>query len=168
MRYTPRSRTRLCDGLVVGAFSAAVCAFCIASFMPSHGVVLQIVGLFLLTAAIYIAVRYALTTFSYSVSDGDFTVCRTQGRRLVTECRVSTDSIYSVSRFQRKRDIPRNDVSFYDYTASIGAKDLCFIISVCGEEKDLGIAIEVDDAFFAALSEIAKRNTVRGISRGEE
>lgn len=165
MEYIPVSKSRRTDLMIFASFILAVCAFCIASFMPSYGGLVQILGLVLLTAAVYLAVRYRLTSFRYVLSDdGDggvlFTVYRAQGKRSVAECRMSGVYLESVCRRESKKELSdlRCGVSVYDYTASFMPEDICFLVFESGADKKTGVILETDGAFYDALAALAARN----------
>lgn len=174
MEYTPAPRSRLADYLVIGSFVLAVCAFCIASYMTAYGGFVQIAGLGFLTAAVYLAVRYRLTSFRYVLSEESdgvlFTVYRLQGRRSVAECRMSGVYLESVGRYTSKKALAevRQGVSIYDYTVTLSPKDVRFLVFDSGLEKKTGVIIETDGRFYDALVSLAENNAACVPGRGDE
>lgn len=164
MDYIPQSRSRRADYFIIGSFVLAVTLFCIASFMPAFGGIVQCAGLFVLTASVYLTVRYRLTTFRYSLSNDSgevlFTVYRKQGRRSIAECRMSGVYLESVGRYSSKKALAevRQGVSVYDYTVTLAPKDVCFLVFESGTEKKTGVILEADGRFYDALVSIAEEN----------
>lgn len=164
MDYIPKSRSRRADYLIIGSFILAVSLFCAASFMTAFGGIVQCAGLLFLTSAVYLMVRYHLTTFCYSLSDESgeilFTVYRKQGRRSIAECRLSGVYLESVGRYKSKKALKevRDGLSVYDYTATLAPDDVCFLIFDSRGEKKIGVILETNGRFYDALVSIAREN----------
>ena len=133
---------------------------------------LQLISLVCAVAGVYVAVRYAFTSFTYSIAskngtflssldpeDADFYVSKTQGKRgPVTECRLSMDKLTQVTEYTDGLTATLREkhgkVSLYHYTVSITAKKRhALVFDDCGE--CICLVIEADERFLAALSSYA-------------
>lgn len=150
MEYSPKGETKRSDIVIIGLFALAVVSFGASSAPLPFAWVMRAVGLFTLTAAVYIAVRYRLTRFVY-VINGDagsevFTVYRDRGRNKVAECRVSLTYLRSVRRFADRDAMKaeRAGLEIYDYVQSMTPQSLVLAVFESTGERDLGIILECD------------------------
>ena len=167
MEYSPTGETKSSDIAVIGLFVLAVVSFGAAYTPFRFAWVMRAVGLFSLTAAVYIAVRYRLTRFVY-LTGGDageevFTVYRDRGRNKVAECRVSLSYLRSVTRFADRDAMKdaRQGLEIYDYVQSMTPRSLVLAVfeSTAAVGRDLGIILECDETFEQHLATFLSRNT---------
>lgn len=160
MEYSPKANTKRSDALIIALFVIGVACFGAARLVGRYVFILQAAGLVVLAAAVYIAVRYRLTRFFYTLSfDGDdeiFTVFRDRGRNKAAQCMMSTSFLRSVkrcdSREAMKDALAGHDV--YYYTQSMAPASYLLLIFETTGERDLAVIIECDEAF---ERELAKR-----------
>lgn len=158
MEYSPKGETKRSDIMIVGLFSLAVVSFGVSYAPFPFAWVMRVVGLFTLTAAVYIAVRYRLTRFVYTIN-GDvgeevFTVYRDRGRNKVAECRVSLSYLRSVRRFADRDEMKdaRTGLDVYDYVQSMTPPSLVLAVFESTGGRDLGVILECDDSFLRRLA----------------
>lgn len=162
MEYSPKGETKSSDVCIIGLFVLAVVSFGVSSAPLRFAWVMRAVGLFSLTAAIYIAVRYRLTRFVYSIGgDEVFTVYRDRGRNKVAECRVSLVYLRSLTRFvdsDAMKDA-RRGLEIYNYSQSMTPRSLVLAVFESTSGRDLGIILECDEAFERRLAGFIPKTT---------
>ena len=157
MEYSPVPAGHTADYMIIGSFVASVAAFAVSFSDFAYRGIIQIIGLVLLTICIYIAIRYRFTVFRYLISEENgealLTVYRKQGRRSIAECRISLLYLKSAVLYFSGGELKkaRRVTAFYNYSASIEPKRLCFAVFDNGGEKKTGIILEPDDTFYRAL-----------------
>ena len=165
MEYSPRQSDKRADVLVLVLFIAAVILFGVSNALTGlFHVVPQIGALVCVTAALYLAIRYRLTSFRYVISDDDgdtlLTVYRSQGRRSVAEARMSGVWLESVERFTDRRSVKEavRGMAVYDYTLSMKPQSVLVCVFVGDPERKTALILECDGDFAAALGRMAEEN----------
>lgn len=158
MEYSPKGEARSSDACIIGLFVLAVVSFAVSSTPLRFAWVMRAVGLFSLTACVYIAVRYRLTQFVYSIGgdagDEVFTVYRDRGRNKVAECRVSLVYLRSVTRFPDRDTMKdaRSGLEIYDYAQSMTPRSLVLAVFESTAGRNLGVILECDEVFERRLA----------------
>ena len=153
MEYSPKGDNKRSDPIIIGLFVLGVALFCAARLIGRYLFVIQAAGLIALGAAVYLAVRYRLTQFVYTLSfDGDdeiFTVFRDRGRNKVAQCVLSTSYLRSAKRFESreamKDSLDGHDV--YYYTQSMSPASYLLLVFETTGERDLAVIVECDASF---------------------
>ena len=159
MEYKPKGETKRSDAIIIGLFVLGVVCFGGARFLGRYVFALQALGLCVFAAAIYIAVRYRLTQFFYTLSkDGEeeiFSVFRDRGRNKAAQCALSLSYLRSVKRYadreSMKSALAGRDV--YYYTQSMSPESFVLLEFESTGERDLAVILECDEAFERTLAQ---------------
>jgi hypothetical protein len=157
MEHRPKGETKKSDLIIIGLFVLGVLFFGAAKLVGQYVFILQAAGLIVLGAAVYIAVRYRLTQFVYTLSyDGDeevFTVFRDRGRQKVPLCRLAVSYLRSVSRYAEREEVKKaaEGREIYYYTQSMSPSSFVLLLFESSGERDLAVIIECDTSFEKTL-----------------
>lgn len=164
MDYTPKPNEKITNVLTVVTFSLGIIAFALANVAGKFHGILQLVGFVLLGCALFLILRYRMTSYRYLISDEDgdavFTVYKNQGRRSVAECRMSLSYLESAVLYRDKGELirARRGMKNYAYVASMEPEMLCLLVfTTLGSDIKTSVTFEPDMKFYSALSETAKR-----------
>ena len=170
MNFSPAPQKRE-SGFVSGILlTLSVISFLFSNIEGIPPLPLQLISLICAVAGVYVAVRYAFTSFTYSITtknggvydthlpveDTDFCVSKMQGSRgPITECRLSMDKLTHVTEYNdglaaelRKK---HGKLSLYHYTVSMFPKKRhALVFDDVGE--CICVVIEADGQFINALS----------------
>lgn len=138
-----RSSDPLAKWLAIALFLIAGGLIITSLSMKSYRIILQAGALLLLTAAVFIAVKYVLRTFVYRTEkresgDYDFVIVDVRGERRVVSVRLSfanqitgyTDDIDEIARIRKKREI-----RCYLYCTDMKPKEASLLFAHDGDEK---------------------------------
>lgn len=165
--FIPPKNNKKAPRLVLLFLIGALILFMLTSVMQqlTGRWVIQLVGVALLAAAIYILTRYIGKTFVYAVTEGeggkkDFTVSELQrkGGRL-TVCRISiggiTEAVWvrrsdSAKMQEIKKKIAAGKYKKFNYCPEVAPAESCFLfVEECGEK--FAIRICPDETLSALL-----------------
>lgn len=162
MEYSPKGETKRSDILIIGLFALGIASFAAVNFITRYAFALRLVGLFALTGAVYVAVRYRLTRFVYSISGDEggevFTVYRDRGRRSVAECRLSLSYLRSVRRYESREEMKPALAGHDIYAYSQSMTPATFVVAIFEStgERDIAVVLECDEAFERELTRFVR------------
>ncbi len=160
--YQPKAQNRNHLYLIGGLFACCFATLIIGSFIPKGGSVVQLISILSLCLALMFWLRYAFTSFTYTVTDayGDLSLIVTeqQGKRLSTAARIHLCDVSELLRVQdrasdegvfaqrRYRDRRRR----YSYLATFSPS--AFLVLFGSEEgEEYAVRMEADEAFISSL-----------------
>ncbi len=159
--YTPKAKNRSAELLVSILVAVAAVLYFVALAVSLYRGVLRLLAVLLLVAAIFVAYKYLLTSYTYSVfsDEGKTPPCllveQKQGSRSSLVCRVLLENVLSLSPCDGKA----YPAKCYVYTATMrgGSYQLLLAREV---GREICVKLEADNAFLAELSHaISTANT---------
>lgn len=129
-RCIPKTNLRP-PAIISGSLLAAGLLLWLASPHTGWGALARFGGLLLLTAGLYVALRFLLRSYSYTLEQHDsgcidFVVTELTGRRQITVCRVSLDEISGFRPLARGEKPPRGgaELRVYHYCIPLRPRNL--------------------------------------------
>lgn len=139
--YTVRRRDKTAYMVVLAAFILAVILWAVSQIenVPFPAA-FQLGCLFCLCVALWISYRYLLRDYTYRLTereDGgfDFVVMERQGKRLICQCRVGTETFRSFLRWDKTAKTTYKAMSGRNWCAEIRPADDYLLCLVDGEEE---------------------------------
>ncbi len=133
----------------------------------------QAISITLLCAAVFMLIRYRLTSFRMkltrknddaavsdtdNLSNTDFVVERARGKRYVTECRLSLDTVRQARRIKTAElKILTDGFSLYRYTVNPGPEEGVLLKFYANGER-IALYTDMPDSMLASLADAAARN----------
>lgn len=169
MNFSPTPQKKEA-GFVSGILlTVSVISFLFSNINGIPPLPLQLISLICAVSGVYVAVRYAFTSFTYRIiakgggspsglppESVDFLVSKTQGSRgPITECRLSMDKLTHVTEYNDGLTAELREkhgkVSLYHYTVSMFKSKRCALVFDDGGEC-ICLVIEADEHFTKALT----------------
>ncbi len=125
--------------------------FLLSTCVLSYAALIRLTAFISLIASILLVVRYALTEFEYSVSNGDFAITRITGNRRQVVCNVSLETAVN---FIEKRDydhLPSSEKAIIKYSLNQNMKAKSFVLLFDFNGKKSMIEFEPNPEFVAIL-----------------
>ena len=149
--------------LAIALLFAAALALFVASFFVGYGGTIQLVSLFLIVYAIFIASRFLFVSYTYSLFTNEkgtlyFLIEEKQGKRSSLVCQLPFRRVHAIKPIvEAKKEL---DGRYYTYVATMCGGEY-YVVAVDGEKGRVGIKIEPDAAFVCAFREalLTKQST---------
>lgn len=151
--YTPRAVNRRAGWAVGILLGLAAVVFALSLFFSEYGGTLQLVSLFMIVYALFLASKFLFVSNAYSLYTKEngvrfFLIEQKQGRRSTLVCQLPLYRIRSVLPFAEAKEEARG--RYYTYVASMSGGNYQMLV-VDGEKGSVGIKIEASPEFVAAL-----------------
>jgi hypothetical protein len=151
--YSPRPVNQRAKGLVVLLSAAALILFVLASRIPTYGGTIQLVCLFSIVYALFVASRFLFVSYTYSIYTNEkgipyFLIEEKQGKRSSLVCQLPLRRIREIKPLSEAKEEVRG--RYYTYVATMGGGDYQIVVAD-GEKGRVGIKIEADATFLAAF-----------------
>ena len=151
--HSPRPANNRAKILVVTLFVAAILGFIVSFWIPNYGGTIQLVCLFVLVYALFVASRFLFVSYTYSLYVNDkgvtyFLIEEKQGKRSSLVCQLPLARVLGVKPFSPSAEEARG--RYYTYVVTMGGGDYQ-MVTVEGERGKAAIKIEADAEFLAAL-----------------
>jgi len=166
MIYQPKSDKK---GAVTAAalFALSVLVAAVAPITPNASGAINVVALILLGASLFITTRYAMSAYTYQISEESLVITRTIGTRSTILASLSLKTGEGVvkkprSKEERLRYAERfgtADASM-SFCRNIFASPYIYVTEFNGKKYE--ILLEIDEEFAAALDDAVKRARLFG------
>lgn len=159
--YSPKAANRRAQLITFGLSALALIGFVTSFLLPTYGGTVQLLCLFLLVYAIFVASRFLFVSYTYSLFRNErgtvyFLIEERQGKRSSLVCQLPLSRIHAVKPIAEAKEEARG--RYYTYVATMGGGRY-YMVSVEGERGRAAVKIEPDDAFLAAFREcLAKKD----------
>ena len=155
IQYSPtpaNNRARLAVALL---FAAALIGFVVSFFIGGYSGTVQLVCLFLIVYALFIASRFLFVSYTYSLFTNEkgrlyFLIEEKQGKRSSLVCQLPFHRVRAIKPLAEAKE--ELGGRYYTYVASMSG-GAYYIVAVDGERGRVGIKIEPSAAFVAAFRE---------------
>lgn len=155
IRYTPKPANRRALFATLSLLIPAICLFVASNALPGYGGMVQIIAIFLLVPALFIAYKFILTSYTYILKKpGDgiayLMIEQTQGRRSSLVCHLPLHAVFRV--VANDKEVPSGKA--YVYVASMSGGRYQYVIGRLSGASVL-LKLEADDAFIESLMNAA-------------
>ena len=162
--FTPQQKNKKASGVILILFSLAAGLFLFTLIFPSiaYKWIIQLISIISFVAAIFIISRYVAKSFVYAIFKNDdealdFTVTEltNAGRKQITVCRISVDSIEEAYIFNRsvpeqaekcqsvQKSAKADGRKFFNYCPDINPTEIgILLVEECGEKFLLKISYD--------------------------
>ncbi len=151
MNYSPKQELKKTYFLSLCFMLPGILTFILAASSPATALV-QAIGLALCSVGIFVMYRYALISFHYIIEDGELTVQKISGKRIITVARVPLSECESLTKLEKNT---LKDRKFrggkYRYTVNFPPKEQHLLVFRDGDDST-ALILECEAEFAAALS----------------
>ena len=152
---SPRPANQRAKVLVIALFALALVGFAASFFLPDYGGTVQLLCLFVIVYALFVASRFLFVSYVYSIDTDEKGITRLlieekQGKRTSLVCHLPLRRIHAIKPFSEAKEESRD--RYYTYVATMGGGNYQLVIAE-GERGRVGIKIEASEEFAAALRE---------------
>lgn len=136
------------------ALSVVLCSACfmISVCVPSYGGLIQLLGVLLLTAAIFAVTRFVLTDMEYTLTADEFSAAKVWPNRTQGICCLDLETAVAlVDRQTFKAEYAKRVNIRYNCCQNIGARSYFYVCEFNG--KLAAIEFEPNDAFLAIMTD---------------
>lgn len=150
---SPKPTNSRAKCLTFGLSAVAVCGFFASFWLPTYGGTVQLVCLFSLVYALFVASRFLFVSYTYSLFCNErgityFLIEEKQGKRTSLVCQLPLSRIRAVKPLSDAREQTRE--RYYTYVATMGGGEYQMVVAE-GEKGSVGIKIEASTDFLAAF-----------------
>ncbi len=148
MYHEPKPQNKKPQIITTVSVALGIAVFLLAPILPKGQAVLQAVSFVMFAGGLFFAIRYLFTSFSYAVEDGDFTVQKSQGRRVgVTEARLALSELADfvpLSKGKIGKDVRGKypAMQIYSYTVTYRPDGAYLAVFVDGADNAIGVIFE--------------------------
>ena len=158
----PKRRNHKAHGSVLALILAAVLCLIGAGFMPAYAVLVQTLAILLFVPAIYLAGKFLLMRYLYSVrtlDDGsvDLDVYMYRGgTKMQLVGRMGLTEITNVALLGKENRKPAKGLKRYSYCVDM-TPDKAIVLSICNEDGECEVLLSFDET----LAELLRTQTGR-------
>ena len=153
---TPQSVNRRATVIAIALCVIGIVTFALAGLVPSGMGAIQLTGLVLIVAGIYIASKFLFVSYTYSITEPNasgqrfFLIEQAQGKRSSLICRINLLRITAVEDIDPKA--PSIKEKYFTYVASMGGGRYQ-MLTARGDKEPVRVKIEASSEFITALRE---------------
>ncbi len=154
LSYKPKRHARAAITLEIILFSVIVALAVIAAFQIEYKIISQALLFAVVAGIIYIATRYMIYEYTYTVSDERFEVSRVAGRIPNVLLLVEIDENDLLIKIDGKRDLKKYGVKrIENVCANLAPRDRLYAYITTVNDKKTAILLETDELFSLAVTE---------------
>ncbi len=151
--HSPKPANHRAKLLTAGLMLAAIIGFVASFWIPDYGGTVQLVCLFLVVYALFVASRFLFVSYTYSLFRNErgttyFLIEEKQGKRSSLVCQLPLSRIHGIKPFSDAKEEARG--RYYTYVATMGGGEYQMLI-VEGERGKAAIKIEASADFLASF-----------------
>ena len=148
MHHVPKPQNKKPQMITTVSVAVGIAVFLLAPILPAGQAIAQAAAFVLFGVGLYFAIRYLFTSFSYAVEEGDFTVQKSQGRRVGSaEARLALDELAYFAPLQHgkiSKDVRAkySTMQIYNYTVTYRPDGAYLAVFVDAADNAIGVIIE--------------------------
>ncbi len=154
LSYKPKRYARVAITVEIILFSVLIILATIAAFQIEYKVISQSLVFVVVAGIIYIAMRYVLYEYTYTVSSDALEVSRVAGRIPSVLLLIEIDENDVLVKIDSKKDLKKYDVKRTENVcANLAPRDRLYAYITTVNGKKTAVLLETDELFALALTE---------------